>query len=88
MSKEVDFLDLRQRQFYLDNDNGEDHLNITQWKRIDRSRVLVDNTINLRSNDLCLLNGLQLTFCHVYWLGQTPPTALGVYCLLINSYGV
>jgi hypothetical protein len=50
----LDFLTLRQHEFFRDNENGDDHLNLPQWKHIDMSRFLVDAAIDMRFNDSCL----------------------------------
>jgi hypothetical protein len=55
VSKEVDFLDLRLHEYYRGNETRDDHVNLTSWKHIDLSLILVDNTtINRIYNDWCL----------------------------------
>ena len=38
----LDFLALRHHEYYRDNENGNDHLDLSPWKHIDSSRILVD----------------------------------------------
>jgi hypothetical protein len=75
--RKLTFLDLHQHEFYHDNENGDDHLNLAQCKHIDLSLFLLSIIQSTYTPTICVFENVDNGFFAMFNASdKTRPTAV------------